>query len=146
MARLAAAVGWQGRERVDRVEHRHLGDFLTAIAVDGRTAAAPAPGAVPDDLAVPPTLLCGFVDEPPECPAALAYGQGWLNGGDRFEYPEAAPELRLGDVLRSRTELVEAVEKAGRSGRMAVLTFRTEFRRDDTGEVVARHVGTRIRR
>lgn len=57
---------------------------------------------------------------------ANAYDAGWLNGGDRFEY---AAQLRLGNELRSQLQFVSVVEKYGRSGPMALLTFVTEFRR-----------------
>lgn len=131
-AALEAAVGWTGPERVDVVERRHLRFYRTAI------------GLPPDDssdASVPPTLVACFLEEPPPMPAALLYGTGWLNGGDRFEY---AADLRVGDELRSRRQFVSVVEKHGRSGPMALLTFVAEFRRP-SGELVVRHIGTRIR-
>ncbi|MCG5211884.1 FAS1-like dehydratase domain-containing protein [Streptosporangium soli] len=128
--KLRAAVGWTYREREDVVERRHLRAFRHAIGED------------PDDETVPPTFTACFLDEPPPMPEAEAYGLGWLNGGDRFEYH--AP-LRLGDVIRSRLRFQDVIEKDGKSGKMAILTFVTEFRRPD-GELVVRHVGTRIRR
>lgn len=130
---LRAALGWEGRERVDVVERRHLSDFLAAIDEDD-------PGSVHDE--VPLTYLASLVDEPPSLPAAAQYGAGWLNGGDRFECPIP---VRLGDTLRSRTRFVDVTEKTGRSGAMAILTFVTEFTHAD-GTVAARHVATRIRR
>lgn len=130
---LQAALGWEGRERVDVVERRHLSDFLAAIDEDD-------PGSVHDEA--PPTYLASLIDEPPALPAAARYGAGWLNGGDRFECPTP---IRLGDTLHSRTRFVDVTEKTGRSGAMAILTFVTEFTRPD-GTVAARHVGTRIRR
>lgn len=130
---LRDALGWTGPERVDVVERRHLADYLAAVDEDD-------PGSVEDE--VPPAFLACFLDEPPSLPAASRYGSGWLNGGDRFEY--AAP-VRLGDTLRSRPAFVDVVEKTGRSGTMAILTFVTEFVRPD-GALAARHVGTRIRR
>jgi hypothetical protein len=133
LAAVKAAVGWTGPERVDVVERRHVRFYRTAIGL---------PPDDPGDDAVPPTLVACFLDEPPPMPAAQAYGAGWLNGGDRFEY---AAELRLGDELRSRLQFVSVVEKDGRNGTMALLTFVTEFRRPG-GELVVRHIGTRIRR
>ncbi|RVX42003.1 MaoC dehydratase-like protein [Nonomuraea polychroma] len=127
--RLRESIGWTHREREDIVERRHLRAFLHAIGE-------------PEEGAVPLTFTACFLDEPPPLPAAQDYGKGWLNGGDRFEYH--AP-LRLGDVVRSRLRLDDVVEKGGRTGTMAILTFVTEFRRPD-GELVVRHVGTRIRR
>ena len=127
---LEAAVGWVAEKRVDVVERRHLRFFREAI------------GLAPDGAGVPATICACFLPEPPSMEAAGAYGAGWLNGGDRFEY---ISPLRIGDELHSQSELVGVVEKQGRSGAMALLTFVTEFRRPD-GELTVRHVGTRIRR
>jgi hypothetical protein len=126
---LQGAVGWSGPEREDVIERRHLRAFRHAIGLE-------------PDGEVPPTFLACFLDEPPSMPAARSYGKGWLNGGDRFEY---YTPTQVGDVLRSRLRFTAVVEKQGSSGMMALLTFETEFRRPD-GELVARHVGTRIRR
>lgn len=132
-AALKAAVGWTGPERVDVLERRHLRFYRTAIGL---------PPDDPGDGSVPPTVLACFLDEPPPLPAAEAYGAGWLNGGDRFEY---AAELRLGHELHSQLRFVSVVEKHGRSGPIALLSFVTEFRRS-SGALVVRHIGTRIRR
>jgi hydroxyacyl-ACP dehydratase HTD2-like protein with hotdog domain len=130
---LEAAVGWVGDTRVDVVERRHLRFFRDAIGM---------PPDDSDDVHVPATICACFLPEPPTMEAAYAYGSGWLNGGDRFEY---LSPLHLGDELHSHSELVGVTEKHGRSGTMALLTFVTEFRRP-TGELMVRHVGTRIRR
>jgi len=132
-AALEAAVGWSGEERVDVVERRHVRSYRAAVGY---------PGGDGEDTSVPPTLCACFLDEPPSMPAAAAYGAGWLNGGDRFEYADV---VQLGDELQSRPKFVSVVEKHGRSGPMALLTFVTEFRRPG-GALVVRHVGTRIRR
>jgi hypothetical protein len=126
---LQEAIGWTGPAREDVIERRHLRAFRHAI------------GEEPDGE-VPPTFTACFLDEPPSLPAARSYGSGWLNGGDRFEYH--AP-LRPGDVLRSQPRFTAVVEKRGSSGPMALLTFETDFRRPD-GELVIRHLGTRIRK
>jgi hypothetical protein len=131
LAELEAALGWQGPERVDVVERRHLADYRRAMSLD------------PEGTDVPLTICACFLSEPPPMPAAEAYGLGWINGGDRFEYP--GPRLALGDELRSRVRFTAVREKQGRSGSLAILTFETEFVRSD-GEPVVRHVGTRIRR
>ncbi|MEV0381001.1 MaoC family dehydratase N-terminal domain-containing protein [Nonomuraea sp. NPDC050643] len=129
---LQEAVGWTGPLREDVVERRHLDFYRRAV---GDTASS-------SDSVVPPTFTACFLDEPPSLPAAASYGSGWLNGGDRFEYH--AP-LRAGDVLVSRPRFTGVVEKSGKAGTMALLTFETEFRRPD-GELVVKHVGTRIRK
>lgn len=130
-AALRAAVGWQGPERVDVIERRHLADYRRAMGLD------------PAGTEVPATMCACFLSEPPPMPAAEAYGQGWINGGDRFEY--VGPRPALGDELRSRVRFTAVREKQGRSGTLAILTFETEFVRPD-GTPAVRHIGTRIRR
>lgn len=127
---LRAAVGWTGPRRVDVVERRHLRDYRTAT------------GLSPERSSVPATMCTCFLTEPPPMPAALEYGDGWINGGDRFEF---ADRLRLGDELHSHVTLTAVEEKQGRSGSLALLTFVTDFHRPD-GSLVVRHIGTRIRR
>ncbi len=130
---LRAAVGRPLPERVDVVERRHLQDFLAAVdEADPGSADGP----------VPPTFLACYLDEPPALEEARRYGTGWLNGGDHFE---VHAEVRVGDSVRSHAVLTDVVEKEGRYGTMAILTFVTEFRRED-GAVALRHTGTRIRR
>lgn len=128
---LRAAIGWQGPERVDVVERRHLADYRRAIGLD------------PEGTGVPVTICACFLSEPPPMPAAAEYGLGWINGGDRFEY--VGPRLALGDELRSSVRFTAVNEKQGRSGSLAILTFETDFVRQD-GVLAVRHVGTRIRR
>lgn len=131
LEKLRTALGWTGHPRVDVVERRHLRDYRRAVGL-------PAEG-----TDVPATLYACFLDtEPPQMPASLEYGDGWLNGGDRFELHR---QLRLGDELRSQPVFTGVEEKRGRSGLMAILTFVTEFRLPD-GALAARHVATRIRR
>ena len=127
---LQRAVGWTGPERVDAIERRHLRDYRRAIGADE------------DGTEVPVTITACFLTEPPTMPEALAYGMGWINGGDRFEVHRP---LRLGDEVTSRLTFTGVEEKRGRSGTLALLTFVTEFRLPD-GTLAVRHVGTRVRR
>jgi hypothetical protein len=90
----------------------------------------------------PPTFLVTMLAEPPDLAAALDYGAGWLNAGDRFELLHP---IRAGDELRSQSRLADAYEKKGSTGLMLFLVFETVFRNRD-GQVVAKHLGTRIRR
>lgn len=131
LAELQAALGWQGPERVDVIERRHLADYRRAMGLD------------PDGTDVPVSFCACFLSEPPPMPAADAYGLGWINGGDRFEF--AGPRPALGDALRSSLRFTAVREKQGRSGSLAILTFETGFVRSD-GVTLVRHVGTRIRR
>ena len=127
---LRAAVGWTAEERVDVVERRHLRDYRRAIGADEHGTDVPA------------TITACFLTEPPTMPEALAYGMGWINGGDRFEVHRP---LRLGDEVTSQLTFTGVEEKKGRTGTLALLTFVTEFRLPD-GTVAVRHVGTRVRR
>jgi hypothetical protein len=127
---LRAAVGWTAEERVDVVERRHLRDYRRAIGADENGTDVPA------------TITACFLTEPPTMPEALAYGQGWINGGDRFEVHRP---LRLGDEVTSQLTFTGVEEKKGRTGTLALLTFVTEFRLPD-GTLAVRHVGTRVRR
>jgi len=133
LRRLEAAVGWESPERIDTVERRHLADFLAAVDEAD-------PGGVEEE--VPPTFLACFLNEPPVLEAARHYGDGWLNGGDRFEF--LAP-VHVGDTLHSRAVFTGVEEKAGRGGKLAILTFVTDLRLPG-GAVAVRHTGTRIRR
>ncbi len=127
---LRAAIGWTAEERVDVVERRHLRDYRRAIGADENGTDVPA------------TITACFLTEPPTMPEALAYGMGWINGGDRFEVHRP---LQLGDEVTSRLTFTGVEEKKGRSGTLALLTFVTEFRLPD-GTLAVRHVGTRVRR
>jgi hypothetical protein len=130
LAALQRAIGWTAEERTDVVERRHLRDYRRATGAD------------PDGTAVPATITACFLTEPPTMPEALAYGLGWINGGDRFEVHRP---LRLGDEVTSQLTFTGVEEKKGRSGTLALLTFVTDFRLPD-GTVAVRHVGTRVRR
>ncbi len=127
---LQRAIGWTAEERTDVVERRHLRDYRRAIGAD------------PDGTEVPATITACFLTEPPTMPEALAYGMGWINGGDRFEVHRP---LQLGDAVTSQLTFTAVEEKKGRTGTLALLTFVTEFRLPD-GTLAVRHVGTRVRR
>jgi hypothetical protein len=127
---LQAAIGWTAEQRVDVVERRHLRDYRRAIGADENGTDVPA------------TITACFLTEPPTMPQALAYGMGWLNGGDRFEVHRP---LQLGDAVTSQLTFTGVEEKKGRTGTLALLTFVTEFRLPD-GTLAVRHVGTRVRR
>jgi hypothetical protein len=130
LSALQAAIGWTAERRVDAVERRHLRDYRRAVGLD------------PAGTEVPATFTACFLTEPPTMQAALDYGLGWINGGDRFEVHR---ELHLGDEVSSQLTFTGVEEKSGRSGTLALLTFVTEFRLPD-GTLAVRHVGTRVRR
>jgi acyl dehydratase len=90
----------------------------------------------------PPTFVVALGGETPALPEVLEYGQGWLNGGDRFECLEP---IRIGDVITSRTRLVDAYEKRGTSGSLLFLELDTQYTNQE-GRLAVRVKGTRIRR
>jgi N-terminal half of MaoC dehydratase len=130
--RVKEKVGWQGAERVSIVEAGHVRRFCEAIGDEDPRWREEAP----------PTFVVALATETPEIPEVLAYGKGWLNGGDRFEYLEP---IRIGDQVRSRTVLSDAFEKQGSSGSLLFLVFDTEYV-NQHGRVAVRVRGTRIRR
>jgi hypothetical protein len=132
MERLKSRIGWRGEEQVNLVEAGHVRRFCEAIGDDDPRWREEAP----------PTFAVALGTETPQIPEALEYGQGWLNGGDRFEYFEP---IRIGDEIRTRTVLIDVYEKQGGSGSLLFLIFDTEY--VNQGDRVAVRVrGTRIRR
>lgn len=127
-----ARIGWQSEVRTSVVEAGHVRRFCAAIGDDDPRWREEAP----------PTFVVALGTETPQIPEALAYGKGWLNGGDRFEYLEP---VRIGDEIESRMVLVDAYEKRGGSGNLLFLIFETEFR-NQHGRTAVRVRGTRIRR
>jgi hypothetical protein len=130
--KIRSQIGWLGTERIEPVEAGHVRRFAQAIGDDDPRW----------QEFVPPTFTVTMLFEPPEFPAALEYGAGWLNAGDHFEYLEP---VRIGDVLRSRARLSDAFEKQGSTGKLLFLIFETEFR-NQHDRVAVRHTGTRLRR
>jgi MaoC dehydratase-like protein len=127
-----ARIGWQSEVRASVVEAGHVRRFCEAIGDDDPRWREEAP----------PTFVVALGTETPQIPEALAYGKGWLNGGDRFEYLEP---VRIGDEIESRMVLVDAYEKQGGSGNLLFLIFETEYR-NQHGRTAVRVRGTRIRR
>lgn len=132
LARIEADIGRQSADRTHVVEGGHLRRFATAIGDSNPRWHDQAP----------PTFLVTMLAEPPDFAAALDYGAGWLNAGDRFEYVQP---IHAGDELRSQSRLTNAYEKKGSTGLMLFLVFETAFR-NAAGDLVAKHLGTRIRR
>jgi hypothetical protein len=127
-----ARIGWQSEGRRTVVEAGHVRRFCEAIGDDDPRWREEAP----------PTFVVALGTETPHIPEALAYGKGWLNGGDRFEYLEP---VRIGDEIEAQTVLVDAHEKQGGSGSLLFLIFETEYR-NQHGRTAVRVRGTRIRR
>ena len=125
-------IGWSSEPQKSVVEAGHVRRFCEAIGDDDPRWREEAP----------PTFVVALGAETPQIPEVLAYGKGWLNGGDRFEYLEP---VWIGDEIESRTVLVDAYEKQGGSGNLLFLIFDTEYRNQD-GRIAVRVRGTRIRR
>jgi hypothetical protein len=129
---LRARIGWRSEGEASPIEAGHVRRFCEAIGDDDPRWRKEAP----------PTFVVALATETPQIPEALAYGKGWLNGGDRFEYMEP---ILIGDQIRSNTVLADVYEKQGGSGSLLFLIFDTEFV-NQHGHVAVRVRGTRIRR
>jgi hypothetical protein len=132
MDRIRARIGWESESVDHMVEAGQVRRFCQAIG-----DASPR-----WQEEVPPTFVVSLGFETPQMPELLAYGTGWLNGGDRFEYLEP---IRVGDRISSSIRLVDAQEKQGSSGSLLILVFETTYTNQD-GKVAVRQRGTRIRR
>ena len=130
--RARARIGTEGGRRETVVEAGHLRRFCEAIG-----------DANPRwQVEAPPTFLVAISSETLDLPEALAYGKGWLNGGDSFRHREA---VRVGDTIAAVTRLVDVFEKQGATGAMLFLVSETTLT-NQHGRVVATITGTRIRR
>jgi len=90
----------------------------------------------------PPTFLVALVPVSLHLADAEAYGKGWLNGGNRFEY--FAPVM-VGDRITAAGHIADVYEKTGSSGSLLFIVFETEYV-NQRGDKVATLRGTTIRR
>jgi acyl dehydratase len=90
----------------------------------------------------PPTFLVALAPATLHLAEAEAYGKGWLNGGNRFEY---LGPVRIGDEVTAVGRVADVYEKSGATGSLLFIIFETEYT-NQRGEVVARLRGTAIRR
>jgi len=130
--RARARIGTEGGGRESLVEAGHVRRFCEAIGDDNPRWRAEAP----------PTFLVALSSETLDLPEAMAYGKGWLNGGDHFRYLEP---VRVGDTIRAVTRLADVFEKQGAAGPMLFLVSETTLT-NQHDRVVATITGTRIRR
>jgi hypothetical protein len=134
-------------EAIDRIK--------TRIGVDGAAVSAPVEAghvrrfveAIGDanprwQKEAPPTFLVALAPVSLHVSDAEDYGQGWLNGGNRFEY--FAPVM-IGDQITAKGRIVDVYDKAGSSGNLLFIIFETDYT-NQRGELVARLRGTMIRR
>jgi N-terminal half of MaoC dehydratase len=130
--RLRARIGIDGEPVTAPVEAGHVRRFVQAIG-------DPNPRWRDE---VPPTFLVALAPVSSHLAEAEEYGQGWLNGGNRFEY--LVPVL-IGDVITARGHVADVYEKEGSSGNLLFIIFETEYT-NERGDLVARLRGTAIRR
>ena len=90
----------------------------------------------------PPTFLVAIAPTSIHLQEAEEYGQGWLNGGNRFEY--FAPVM-IGDQITAVSHVADVYDKAGSTGSMLFIVFETDYK-NQRSELVARLRGTIIRR
>ena len=134
-------------EAIDRIK--------TRIGVDGPPVTAPVEAghvrrfaeAIGDsnprwEKEAPPTFLVALAPVSLHVSDAEDYGQGWLNGGKRFEY---FGPVMIGDQITARGRIVDVYDKAGSSGNLLFIIFETDYT-NQRGEKVALLRGTAIRR
>jgi len=130
--RLRARIGAASSPMTTAVEAGHLKRFAEAIG-------DPNPRWLSE---APPTFLVALAPAMLHLEEAEAYGKGWLNGGNRFEYLEP---VRAGDTITATGRMVDVREKSGSSGNLLFIVFETEYV-NQHGRTVARLRGTAIRR
>jgi hypothetical protein len=91
---------------------------------------------------VPPTFLIALAPVSLHLAEAEAYGKGWLNGGNRFEYFEP---IKVGDRITATGRVADVYEKTGGSGSLLFIIFETDYV-NQHGRTVAKLRGTAIRR
>ena len=130
--RLRARIGVDGSPVTAPVEAGHVKRFAAAIG-------DPNPRWTKE---APPTFLVALAPVSLHLAEAEEYGQGWLNGGNRFEY--FAPVL-IGDEITATGRVADVYEKSGSSGDLLFIIFETNYVNQE-GVVVAKLRGTMIRR
>ena len=130
--RVKTRIGVDGPEVTAPVEAGHVRRFVEAIGDPNPRWAQEAP----------PTFLVALAPVSLHLNDAEDYGQGWLNGGNRFEY--FAPVL-IGDQITAKGRIVDVFDKAGSTGNLLFIVFETDYS-NQRGDLVARLRGTAIRR
>ena len=130
--RLRSRVGTAAPPVSATVEAGHLKRFAEAIG-------DPNPRWLKE---APPTFLVALVPTSMHLAEAEEYGQGWLNGGNQFEYVEP---VMVGDRITATGKVADVYEKTGSSGSLLFIIFETEYV-NQHGRTVARLRGTAIRR
>jgi hypothetical protein len=130
--RLRARIGVAAPPAEATVEAGHLRRFVEAIG-------DPNPRWKDE---VPPTFLIALAPVSLHLAEAEAYGKGWLNGGNRFEYFEP---IKVGDRITATGRVADVYEKTGGSGSLLFIIFETDYV-NQHGRTVATLRGTAIRR
>ena len=130
--RLRARIGVDGPAATARVEAGHVRRFAEAVGDSNPRW----------KVEVPPTFLVALAPVSLHLSEAEEYGQGWLNGGNRFEY---FVPVKIGDEITASGRVAEVYEKEGSSGNLLFIIFESDYK-NQRGELVARLRGTAIRR
>jgi len=132
VGRLRARIGVDGPPTHATVEAGHVKRFAEAIGDPNPRWSGEAP----------PTFLVALAPAALHLEEAEAYGKGWLNGGNRFEYFEP---VKVGDTITATGRVADVYEKKGSSGNLLFIVFETDYV-NQAGRTVARLRGTAIRR
>jgi N-terminal half of MaoC dehydratase len=130
--RLKSRIGVKASPVTATVEAGHVRRFAEAIGDSNPRWTKEAP----------PTFLVALASPSLHLEEAEEYGQGWLNGGNRFEY--FAPVL-IGDHITATGKVVDVYEKPGATGSLLFIVSETDYV-NQAGDLVARLRGTMIRR
>ena len=130
--RLKARVGVDGPSVTATVEAGHVKRFAEAIGDPNPRWAREAP----------PTFLVALAPVSLHLAEAEAYGKGWLNGGNRFEY---FAKVTVGDQITATGRIADVYEKSGSTGNLLFIVFESDYV-NQRGQLVARLRGTAIRR
>jgi hypothetical protein len=130
--RLRGRIGVDGESVSAPVEAGHVRRFVEAIG-------DPNPRWQHE---VPPTFLVALAPVSAHLAEAEAYGKGWLNGGNRFEY---FTPVNMGDLITATGRVADVYQKSGSTGDLLFIIFETDYT-NQNGELVARLRGTMIRR
>ena len=130
--RIRTRIGVEGPPVTATVEAGHVRRFAEAIGDPNPRWTREAP----------PTFLVALAAASNHLDDAEDFGQGWLNGGNRFEY---LVPVMVGDQVTARSHVADVYDKAGSSGDMLFIVFETNYT-NQRGDLVARLRGTVIRR
>ena len=148
-AEMRATFGVEGPATVREVDRTSIRMFARSVGYTNQVFydVAEAKSQGYRDLPAPPGYLgtpvfkpgAGGEDGMPRArPGGLTRG---LNGGTEYEYLD---DIVAGDILESRSQTLDMVERKGAMGPMIITRTETNYRRQSDGKVVAKGTGTGI--